>query len=896
MTTMKSISVKINIKRIISLLIFVLLLGSGRAQNHDYPIQPVPFTSVKLTDKFWEPKIKVNHDVTIPHALLQSQNRILNFEIAAKLKTGKFASSYPFDDSDVYKIIEAASYSLHYYPDPTLEKTIDSLIHIIGLAQEPDGYLYTCRTMNSFPNDWSGTIRWQNESMLSHETYNLGHLLESACAYYQATGKDSYLKIAVKAADLLDKDFGWGKLEVYPGHQIVEVGLARLYRVTGEIRYLNLAKFFLDVRGPGGEEYCQAQEKVINQTEAVGHAVRAVYMYAGMADVAALKNEPTYISAIDKIWNDIIHSKIYITGGIGASGGNEGFNGAYNLPNSSAYCETCASVGNIYLNQRLFLLHGDGKYIDVLERTLYNALLSGISLSGNRFFYPNPLMSSGNQTRSPWFDCACCPPNISRLIPSVPGYIYAQSVDTLYVNLFMDNTTTVSLNGTALEVIQKTGYPWSGNIGVTLNPEQSKSFTVKIRIPGWARNEPIPGDLYKFQDDNSATPVVKINNEPATYDLVKGYAVLKQTWKKGDIISLDLPMSPRKVIADSQLLDDKNRISIQRGPMVYCAEGIDNAGSVLSVNLGDKAILTDSYEATVLNGTEMIKTHTIETDGSEGREIKLIPYFLWDNRGGSEMAVWLSASQHKVQPDSLVQINSANGNTASTNYISSWENLSGIYDLYDPSNSGDKGQSAFGNWDGNGLTVGTWNWVQYTFPAEKTISSSEVYWWDDNQGITIPDSCYLSYFDKTVNKFIKINGTSGNQKNGGIKRDAYNFIHFSAVKTTQIRLNFLGKQKAQGILEWKVYTPSVIASVNQIKVVPNEYRVYPNPVTDQLMIESTGAGKSTVGIYTTSGLMVYSSTFSGSIRIKNSEIGMKNVYILKLSNSQQSEFKKIEVL
>ncbi len=886
----------LNHRRILFLFSFVLAAATTiRAQDHDYPIQPVPFTSVKLTDNFWEPKIKINHDVTIPHALEQSKNRILNFEIAAKLKSGKFASSYPFDDSDVYKIIEAASYSLHYFPDPQLEAKIDSLIDIIGLAQEPDGYLYTCRTMNSFPNDWSGTYRWENESVLSHETYNLGHLFESACAYFQATKKDKYLKIAVKAADLLDKDFGWGKLEVYPGHQVVELGLARLYRLTGEIRYLNLAKFFLDVRGPGGEEYCQANQKVVDQTEAVGHAVRAVYMYSGMADVAALKNEPSYVTAIDKIWGDIVHCKLYVTGGIGASGGNEGFNGAYNLPNSSAYCETCASVGNIYFNQRLFLLHGDGKYIDILERTLYNSLLSGISLSGNRFFYSNTLMSSGNQQRSVWFDCACCPPNISRLIPSVPGYIYGQTADTLYVNLFMDNTTDISLNGAPLEVIQKTNYPWDGNIDIALKPQQSRNFTVKVRIPGWARNEPVPGDLYTFQDANSDAPSLKINNQQVGYTLVKGYAVLQQTWNPGDVITLNLPMSPRKVVANNQITDDRGRITVQRGPMVYCAEGIDNGGKVLSLNLGKSATFTDSFEAGVLNGTEMIKTHTVETDGSAGREIKLIPYFLWNNRGSSEMAVWLSANEPKVQPDSLVLITDTNGNTASTNYVSSWENLAGIYDLYDPVNSGDKGQSAFGNWSYDSSTIGAWNWVEYTFPTAKTISSSEVYWWDDNQGITLPDSCYLSYFDPASGKFVAISGTSGSQKNGGIKWDTYNYCHFKAVPTTQIRLNFIGNQKAQGILEWKVYTPSKLTSSIPELPNPGKFQVFPNPVTDQLKIVSSGTQKSVIEIFNTSGAMVYSSCFSGSTEINASDIGPKNMYVLKISCTGTSVCRKIEV-
>jgi DUF1680 family protein len=858
------------------------------ALQNDYPIKPIPFTSIQLADSFWLPKIDRIHSVTIPHALTQSANRLMNFKIAAGLETGSFQSSYPFDDSDIYKIIEAASYSLYYNPDTSLEAEIDSIISIIGLAQEPDGYLYTCRTMNSFPNNWSGNSRWVNEEELSHETYNLGHLFEAACAYYQATGKDNLLKIAVKAADLLDSTFGWGKLEEYPGHQIVEVGLSRLYRITGDKRYLDLAKFFLDVRGPGGDEYNQAQAKVVDQTTAVGHAVRAVYMYSGMADIAALFNDSSYIRAIDKIWEDIVTKKIYVTGGIGASGGNEGFSGEYNLPNSSAYCETCASVGNIYFNHRLFLLHGDAKYIDILERTLYNALLSGISLSGNRFFYSNPLSSAGSG-RSVWFECACCPPNIARLIPSVPGYIYAQKQDTLYLNLFMSDTATFAFNNDTLQIIQSTGYPWDSTVNIKLNRVTESAFTLMVRIPGWARNEPVYGDLYQFADTINNTAIITINGENYNYNLDKGYAVITHSWKAGDHVVLNLPAEPRKIIANEKVSDDKDKFTVQRGPLVFCVEGVDNAGNISALKYSRAAVLTSGYDPSLLGGTQVVKLHAAKTDGSEGSEVTLIPYSMWANREISPMQVWLS--YFRTYPDSLILV--SENDFATTNYVSPWENLNSIYDLYDPSSSYDKGDGAFGNWMSDGRTVGQWNWVQYNFAESKHIHSSEVYWWRDGQGINLPDSSYLSYYDESGKANVKLSNTvkGGSQ----IIANQYNYVIFPAVTTKAIRLNFYGKTMAQGILEWKVYRPDLITGLSANEATGRDVKIFPNPTDDLITIELNTSQQAEVFVYDLTGKLCYKKSFANHTTLSKSNIGSNGVYIFRIITDEIAESRRIVI-
>ena len=485
----------------------------------DYPVKPVPFTAVHFSDDFWAPRIEVNRTVTIPFAFQKCEEtgRVDNFLRAGAALRGetlrdKKPPGYPFDDTDLYKVIEGASYSLSVHPDPKLETYVDGLIEKIGAAQEKDGYLYTTRTIDpEKPHPWAGTKRWELEKVDSHELYDLGHLYEAAAAYYQATGKRSLLDVALRTAELLDSTFGPGKQSIWPGHQITEMGLARLYRITGEERYLNLAKFLLDVRGPdgargAGRQYNQSHMRVVEQTEAVGHAVRATYMYSGMADVAALTGDASYLKAIDRIWENVAGKKLYITGGIGATGSGEAFGRDYELPNMSAYNETCAAIGNDYWNHRLFLLHADARYIDVMERTLYNGLISGVSLDGKSFFYPNPLESNGQHQRSPWFGVACCPGNITRFMASVPGYVYAQQGDTLYVNLFVRSAADIKMdNGRVVKLVQETRYPWDGAVKLTVNPDKSTGFAIDVRIPGWARNEAAPSDLYRFPGSGRAT-------------------------------------------------------------------------------------------------------------------------------------------------------------------------------------------------------------------------------------------------------------------------------------------------------------------------------------------------------------------------------------------------------
>ncbi len=648
-------------KRLLLFSLFQLYLLSlfNVALAQDYPIQPVPFTAVKVNDGFWAPRIKRNHDVTIPIAIEQcyKTGRVDNFLFAAGLKEGKFCTEFPFDDTDIYKIIEGASYSLQTFPDKELEAKIDTLIEYIGKAQEPDGYLYTTRTIDpNHPHEWAGSKRWEKVSNLSHELYNSGHLFEAAVAHYQATGKRTLLDIAIKNADLLCRDFGPGKLDNYPGHQIIEMGLVKMYRVTGKKEYLDLAKFFLDIRDKG-RQYNQSHRKVTEQTEAVGHAVRATYMYSGMADVAALTGDIAYTKAIIRIWEDIIRGKLYITGGIGAMGGHEGFGPAYMLPNLSAYNETCAAIGNIYCNYRLFLLDGNAKYYDVLERTLYNGLISGVSLTGDRFFYPNPLESQGKHQRSEWFGCACCPSNICRFIPSVPGYVYAKDNDKFFVNLYMSNEASIDLNGNKIELIQETDYPWSGDIEITVKPEEEKLFEIALRIPGWAQNRPVPGDLYSFDTADKSEIQLTVNDQPADYEMQNGYAVLRQQWTSGDKINLNLPMPIRRIAANEKVAADLNRVALQRGPIVYCAEWPDNEGHVLNLVLANDVELTTEYREDLLNGVTVIRGKAVALNRSKDsnsvskqQDFMAIPYYAWANRGPGEMAVWLAREESAAQP------------------------------------------------------------------------------------------------------------------------------------------------------------------------------------------------------------------------------------------------------
>lgn len=635
------------------------------AQQADYPIRAVNFTAVKLADNFWLPRIQVNHQVTIPASFARCENtgRVKNFEMAAA-HSGKFCTKFTFDDTDIYKTIEGASFSMAVTPDKKMDRYVDSLIAIVAKAQEPDGYLYTARTIDPLhPPEWAGPERWVNEHVMSHELYNSGHLFEAASAHYLATGKRNFLDIALKNADLLVKTFGPGKRGVAPGHEVVEMGLVKLYRITGRKDYLALAKFFIDERGKRAYnkdsksewqngKYWQDDKPVTAQDEAEGHAVRAMYLYAAMADIAAIDGDTAYLAAIDRIWNNMTGKKIYVQGGIGAVPDGERFGEDYELPNATAYNETCAAIGNAFWNERMFLLHGDAKYIDLLEKVMYNGLISGLGLDGKSFFYTNAMQvtdgykhGSLEPGRSGWFECSCCPTNLVRFLPSVPGYMYAQEGKKVYVNLFINSTANLKVNNQAVVITQQHNYPWEGNIVLKVDPAKAGVFDLNVRVPGWVRGEAIPDGLYRFKDTVGNRVVIKVNGGVVHYKMEKGYAVISRQWKKGDVVSVDLPMEVKEVLADDRLVDDVGKVAIQRGPLVYCAEWVDNGGKVSNLyGLGDKwdAVM----EKGMLNGVVVLKGEgkrvEVADDKVETKELPvvLIPYYSWANRGEGEMNVW----------------------------------------------------------------------------------------------------------------------------------------------------------------------------------------------------------------------------------------------------------------
>jgi len=639
------------------------------AQHKDYPIQAISFTQVKLTDKFWLPRIKINHSVTIPASFerCESTGRVKNFEMAAA-KSGKFCTIYPFDDTDIYKTIEGASYSLALYPDKPLENYIDSLIVKIKNAQEPDGYLYTARTIN--PNDvhlWSGKERWEKERELSHELYNSGHLYEAAAAHYQATGKRNLLDIALKNTDLVCSVFGPEKRHVAPGHQVVEMGLVKLYRITAKKEYLETAKYFIEERGhysgydPKSKDpwqngaYWQDHVPVIQQNEAVGHAVRAGYLYAAMADIAALTDDKKILQAIDSIWNNVVSKKIYVQGGVGAIGSGERFGDNYELPNATAYNETCAAIANVYWNHRMFLLHGESKYMDILEKSLYNGLISGVGMDGKSFFYTNAMEIKNTfhhkdmeAARSGWFPCSCCPTNVTRLIPSIPGYIYAQKNTDVFINLFVSGSAALRVNKIPITIEQQNNYPWDGNLVFKVEPKSSQAFTIRIRIPGWSQDHAMPSNLYSFAHTANTKVEIKINGKLTQYNVENGYAVLSKVWKKGDIVEMNLPMDIKRVSAIDKIADDLGKVALQRGPLVYCAEWPDNNGMVSNIILPDNSSLIPEYMPGLLNGVTVIKAVVPAVQVNNDLNVSTIsqpflaiPYYAWAHRGKGEMIIWL---------------------------------------------------------------------------------------------------------------------------------------------------------------------------------------------------------------------------------------------------------------
>lgn len=616
-----------------------------------YYIEPVNIQHVKLTDDFWLTVIKRVQEKTIGYALEKctQEGRFDNFLIAGGKMEGSVKGQMPFDDTDPYKIIEGASNSLISAPNETLEKLLDSLIAIIQIGQETDGYLTTWRTINPAhpPAPWVKVDegkRWESLGA-SHELYNAGHLYEAAYTHYMATGKKNFLNIALKNADLMVRTFGDGdgQIAMVPGHQIIETGLIKLYKVTKNEEYLKLAKYFLDHRGnPGHHElygpYSQDHIPVIQQDEVVGHSVRAMYMYAAMTDIAAIMHDSAYHVAVDKLWHNMVEKKMYLTGGIGSRHEGEAFGENYELPNLTAYNETCASIGDVYWNHRLHCLTGNVDYLDVLERTLYNGLLSGLSLDGANFFYPNALESDGVYTfnrgactRQGWFDCSCCPTNLIRFIPAIPGLIYSKAGDTLWVNLYAGNEALVDLKSNTVKVVQTTQYPLDGKILLKVDPVMEDAFTIKLRIPSWARNKVLPGDLYSYLGTEFNRSWIEYDGKKIFAEGDQKYFIITKNWKKGDQVRIEFPMQVRKVAANEKVEVDHGKVALEYGPLVYAVEEIDNQQRFDAVSVTDSDLFEVKKEVSLLGGVNVI----------ENKKLKAIPYYAWSNRGVGKMKVWL---------------------------------------------------------------------------------------------------------------------------------------------------------------------------------------------------------------------------------------------------------------
>lgn len=624
------------------------------AQTPATKIEFVNFSKVNITDNFWKPKIDKVAVVTIPVCIDQTEfktPRLRNFEKVARKKGEKHEGIF-YDDSDVYKALEAIAYSLKTHPDKKLEAKADEWIEKIAAAQQPDGYLNTFYTLNEPQN------RYTDMSM--HEDYNCGHMIEAAVAYYNVTGKRNFLNVAIKWANHFNSLFGPGKRDWVTGHQELELALVKLFKVTNDTAYVKLADWLLSERGHKlakgytwtdwkDTAYAQDILPVKEQKEITGHAVRAMYMYTGAADVAEITGDAGYMNAMKTVWEDVVYRNMYITGGIGSSGGNEGFSNDYDLPNENAYCETCASVGMVFWNQRMAALTGESKYMDVLEKSLYNGALDGLSLDGDRFFYGNPLASNGRHSRREWFGTACCPANIARLIASLGNYIYAQSNNGIWVNLFVGSNTSIPLSKGTVDVNMQTNYPIDGNVKLTMNMAKKMKYALHLRIPGYVTGTAVPGGLYNFADMATSGLVIKVNGAVASFTADKGYAVIDREWKNNDVVEMAIPMEVKKIIARDELKQDNDRMALQRGPLVYCFEGADNNGKAWNMIMPSNVVFTTQNfkvkDENIIALVSNLPTITVSADGATVttalQQVKAIPYYTWCNRGSNPMQVWL---------------------------------------------------------------------------------------------------------------------------------------------------------------------------------------------------------------------------------------------------------------
>ena len=792
----------------------------------DYPFRAADMTNVSIRAGFWLPRFETNRIVTVQADFRKSEEtgRIHNFEAAGR-REGHGFRGIPFDDSDVYKIIEGAAYTLSTHPDPKLEKYLDDLIANIARAQEPDGYLYTARTLGfNYGTDKNGNVkygmmgptRWSRCDH-GHELYNIGHMYEAAVAYYQVTGKRSLLDVAIRSADLVSRTFGFGPTQLHeaPGHEEIELALCKLYRATGEMRYLKMAKTFLDMRGRKDlrrtwNASLQDHIPVVEQREALGHAVRAGYLYCGMADVAALTGDGSYVAAIDALWENVVSKKLHLNGGIGAhrhvryadrslGSAGEAFGDNYDLPNEGAYLETCAAIANALWNQRMFLMRGDAKYIDVLERVIYNGFLSGISLGGDEFFYPNPLASRGGYKRSKWFGCSCCPVNIVRFIPQIAQFAYATRGDAAYVNLFVASDAKLALKSGTVALSQETEYPWKGASKITVSDIGAgpRNFTLNVRVPGWCVGRPVPSDLYTQTTPGSLADFsVKVNGRPFAFTPDKGYCAIAREWRKGDVVEVAMNMPVRRIKAHDAVKQDRGRLAVERGPILYCAEGVDNGGKVLdkvlaadaAFALAECSILGNVYPA--LKAPAASLRRGLKTGlRMEPTTLTLIPYFAWCHRGAGEMQVFF--------PTEAKEENAVFDFRTSASFCFPKDSVAAAFDGVLPRASGDESIPRLTFWDHRG----TAEWAMCEFGAPETLKGVSVYWFDDgrNGNCRIPESWKVQW------RAAKDAPWQDVGVKGPVAKDRFCPVDFPAsVKAQAVRLCIqLQKEWSGGILEWQ---------------------------------------------------------------------------------------------
>lgn len=776
------------------------------------PIQEVSFTQVHLNDDFWMPRIEINRTVSIPSAFHECEvnGRFDNFAIAAGLIQGEHRGDFSFDDTDPYKVIEGASYSLAVHYDAALDHYLDSVINIIAQAQEPDGYLTTC-VINKCTrlSGWWGTHRW--EKINSHELYNSGHLIESAVAHYRATGKKTFLNVAIKNADLVCKTFGPNEGQIHRpgGHPIIEMALCKLYKVTGNKKYLDGAKYFVEETGRCTDghrpsEYSQDHMPILQQQEIVGHAVRAGYLYSGVADVAALTGDKAYFEALERIWENMSSKKLFITGGIGSRPQGEGFGPDYELNNHTAYCETCAAIANVYWNYRMFLATGESKYIDICERALYNNVLSGVSLSGDRFFYDNVLESDGEHERQKWFGCACCPGNITRFIASVPGYIYARQGKDIFVNLYAQGKAKIG----QVELEQTTDYPWDGKIRIKVTKGGGK-FAMKLRVPSWLKQSPTNNSLYTYLD-KAKTYSVSVNGQ-SLYPENRDYITITRSWKKGDVIELNFPMEVRRIAANDNAEDDRDKVALERGPIVYCLEGSDQAdGKVFNKYILNSADIQAHFERNLLNGVVVLDgtANELQQDGTvKDVTFRAIPYSTWNNRGPQQMEIWVANTPAMAVATPLPTIASKaqtfsnrgpiQNDAPETAPTDNW--ASGVNDQWEPKRSSDTSKPYHYWW----LKQGTTEAISYQFDQEYEVSNVQVYWLDFDHydgNFRTPESWALYYKDADGQWQEVCDHTPYT-----VSKDCYNSVDFRPVKTTGLKILVkLQPGNSGGILEWKV--------------------------------------------------------------------------------------------